>query len=78
MFIYRMVYIGSAVKEVLRQTAEFETKAAEILNKELDQTDPASIRELEEVIKHFFGSPKLFLIIVVSGCVVFLICISRV
>lgn len=44
-----MFCTGSAVKEVLRQTAEFESKAADILNKELDQTDPASIRELEEV-----------------------------
>ncbi|XP_049881444.1 lysine-specific demethylase lid-like isoform X2 [Pectinophora gossypiella] len=42
---------GSAVKEVLRQTAEFEAKAADMLNKDLDETDPATVRELEEVVE---------------------------
>ncbi|CAH0731719.1 unnamed protein product, partial [Brenthis ino] len=41
---------GSAVKEVLRQTAEFEDLATEILSKELDECDAASVRELEEVV----------------------------
>ncbi|KAL0859382.1 hypothetical protein ABMA27_010573 [Loxostege sticticalis] len=42
---------GSAVKEVLRQTAEFETRAAELLNQDLDKTDASSVRELEEVVE---------------------------
>lgn len=37
------------MKEVLRQTAEFEDLATEILSKELDECDAASVRELEEV-----------------------------
>ncbi|XP_047540881.1 lysine-specific demethylase lid [Vanessa atalanta] len=41
---------GSAVKEVLRQTAEFEDRATELLSKELDECDAASVRELEEVV----------------------------
>lgn len=39
---------GSAVKEVLRQTSEFETRATELLNKDLEKTDQAYVRELEE------------------------------
>uniref|UniRef100_A0A2A4JRQ2 [histone H3]-trimethyl-L-lysine(4) demethylase n=1 Tax=Heliothis virescens TaxID=7102 RepID=A0A2A4JRQ2_HELVI len=39
---------GSAVKEVLRQTSEFETRATELLNKDLDKTDQTYVRELEE------------------------------
>ncbi|KAH9644988.1 hypothetical protein HF086_003318 [Spodoptera exigua] len=39
---------GSAVKEVLRQTSEFETRASELLNKDLEKTDQAYVRELEE------------------------------
>ncbi|XP_063389796.1 lysine-specific demethylase 5-like [Cydia fagiglandana] len=42
---------GSAVKEVLRQTAEFESRATELLNKDLDQTDPGFVRDLEEVVE---------------------------
>ncbi|XP_028172031.1 lysine-specific demethylase lid isoform X3 [Ostrinia furnacalis] len=42
---------GSAVKEVLRQTAEFETRAAELLNQDLDKVDASSVRELEEVVE---------------------------
>ncbi|KAJ8707550.1 hypothetical protein PYW08_010802 [Mythimna loreyi] len=39
---------GSAVKEVLRQTSEFESRATELLNKDLEKTDQAYVRELEE------------------------------
>ncbi|XP_050678384.1 lysine-specific demethylase lid [Leptidea sinapis] len=42
---------GSAVKEVLRQTAEFEDRAREILNTDLDECDAASVKELEEVVE---------------------------
>ncbi|KAJ2954973.1 hypothetical protein O0L34_g3316 [Tuta absoluta] len=42
---------GSAVKEVLRQTSEFESRAAELLSSELDQTEPAILRELDEVVE---------------------------
>ncbi|KAI5645924.1 PLU-1-like protein domain-containing protein [Phthorimaea operculella] len=42
---------GSAVKEVLRQTSEFESRAAELLRTELDQTEPAILRELDEVVE---------------------------
>ncbi|XP_072946087.1 lysine-specific demethylase 5 [Epargyreus clarus] len=41
---------GSAVKEVLRQTAEFEDRATELLSKDLEDTDATSVRELEEVV----------------------------
>ncbi|XP_069362582.1 lysine-specific demethylase 5 isoform X2 [Maniola hyperantus] len=41
---------GSAVKEVLRQTAEFEDRATELLGKDLEDCDSASVRELEEVV----------------------------
>lgn len=40
---------GSAVKEVLRQTSEFESKASELINKDLDKIEPGYVRELEEV-----------------------------
>ncbi|XP_026730670.1 lysine-specific demethylase lid [Trichoplusia ni] len=39
---------GSAVKEVLRQTSEFESRATELLNNDLEKTDAAYVRELEE------------------------------
>ncbi|CAD0206332.1 unnamed protein product [Chrysodeixis includens] len=39
---------GSAVKEVLRQTSEFETRATELLSNDLEKTDAAYVRELEE------------------------------
>ncbi|XP_059047112.1 lysine-specific demethylase 5 [Achroia grisella] len=42
---------GSAVKEVLRQTSEFESRATELLNKDLDKTDSTYMRELEEVVE---------------------------
>ncbi|XP_030021765.1 lysine-specific demethylase 5B isoform X2 [Manduca sexta] len=42
---------GSAVKEVLRQTAEFETKSTELLNKDLDKIEQSYVRELEEVVE---------------------------
>ncbi|KAJ0171214.1 hypothetical protein K1T71_013413 [Dendrolimus kikuchii] len=42
---------GSAVKEVLRQTAEFETRAAELLNTDLEKTEANYVRELEEVVE---------------------------
>uniref|UniRef100_A0A8R2CA09 [histone H3]-trimethyl-L-lysine(4) demethylase n=1 Tax=Bombyx mori TaxID=7091 RepID=A0A8R2CA09_BOMMO len=41
---------GSAVKEVLRQTSEFESKASELINKDLDKIEPGYVRELEEVV----------------------------
>ncbi|CAG9570286.1 unnamed protein product [Danaus chrysippus] len=41
---------GSAVKEVLRQTAEFEDRAITLLGRDLDDCDAASVRELEEVV----------------------------
>ncbi|XP_041984302.1 lysine-specific demethylase lid isoform X2 [Aricia agestis] len=40
---------GSAVKEVLRQTEEFEDRATDLLNKDLDDTDSAYVKDLEEV-----------------------------
>ncbi|CAH2061130.1 unnamed protein product, partial [Iphiclides podalirius] len=42
---------GSAVKEVLRQTEEFEDRATEQLSKDLEEIDAAGIRELEEVVE---------------------------
>ncbi|CAB3255151.1 unnamed protein product [Arctia plantaginis] len=42
---------GSAVKEVLRQTSEFETRATELLSKDLEKTDPSYVRELEETVE---------------------------
>ncbi|XP_075987464.1 lysine demethylase 5 isoform X2 [Anticarsia gemmatalis] len=42
---------GSAVKEVLRQTSEFESRATELLNKDLEKTDPAYVRDLEETVE---------------------------
>ncbi|XP_038219317.1 lysine-specific demethylase lid isoform X1 [Zerene cesonia] len=42
---------GSAVKEVLRQTAEFEDRATELLNGDLEECDSSSVRELEEVVE---------------------------
>lgn len=37
------------MKEVLRQTAEFEGKATDTLSKDLDDPEPSAVRELEEV-----------------------------
>ncbi|XP_053618891.1 lysine-specific demethylase 5 isoform X2 [Plodia interpunctella] len=42
---------GSAVKEVLRQTSEFEMRATELLNQDLDKFEPSYLRELEEVVE---------------------------
>ncbi|XP_045539798.1 lysine-specific demethylase lid [Papilio machaon] len=42
---------GSAVKEVLRQTEEFEDRATELLSKDLDEVDATTVRELEEVVE---------------------------
>ncbi|XP_045487990.1 lysine-specific demethylase lid [Pieris rapae] len=42
---------GSAVKEVLRQTEEFEDRATELLNMDLDECDSSSVRELEDVVE---------------------------
>ncbi|KAG7296889.1 hypothetical protein JYU34_019753, partial [Plutella xylostella] len=42
---------GSAVKEVLRQTEEFERRATDILSEELDDTDPQMLRDLEETVE---------------------------
>ncbi|XP_068624801.1 lysine-specific demethylase 5 [Battus philenor] len=42
---------GSAVKEVLRQTEEFEDRATELLSKDLEEVDAAAVRELEEVVE---------------------------
>lgn len=42
---------GSAVKEVVRQTAEFERKAAAELDKELVAPDANELRELEELVE---------------------------
>ncbi|XP_060807535.1 lysine-specific demethylase 5 [Amyelois transitella] len=42
---------GSAVKEVLRQTSEFESRATELLNQDLDQFETSYMRELEEVVE---------------------------
>ncbi|CAG4990017.1 unnamed protein product [Parnassius apollo] len=42
---------GSAVKEVLRQTEEFEDRATDLLSKELEEIDSGSVRELEEVVE---------------------------
>ncbi|RVE52903.1 hypothetical protein evm_002380 [Chilo suppressalis] len=42
---------GSAVKEVLRQTSEFETRATELLNRDLDKTDAVILRDIDEVVE---------------------------
>ncbi|KAL4712461.1 hypothetical protein ACJJTC_007477 [Scirpophaga incertulas] len=42
---------GSSVKEVYRQTCEFETRAAELLNEDLDKADASTVKELEEVVE---------------------------
>lgn len=44
-----LFFPGSAVKEVLRQTSEFETRSMELLKKDLEKTDTSYVRELEEV-----------------------------
>ncbi|GBP65085.1 hypothetical protein EVAR_46879_1, partial [Eumeta japonica] len=42
---------GSAVKEVLRQTAEFERRASQLLSMDLGDPDAPSLRELDEVVE---------------------------
>lgn len=42
---------GSAVKEVLRQTSEFETRAKELLSEDLDDIEPSYVREVEETVE---------------------------
>lgn len=46
------------MKEVLRQTAEFERRATELLNGDLDDVDDATLRDLDEV--------RSFLVVVYS------------
>lgn len=42
---------GSAVKEVLHQTIEFGERASGMLNKDLDECDATTVKDLEETVE---------------------------